>query len=131
MGVARQARLFARYYERAVAHLDDLISAACTLNELNLGILLRQWSFLHIEDTILKAPWRAAAARACGIDPEQFSSFPLLRAQGSQDTDQSHRHRRQTDSRSPHRFFLKTSQQEILRMKTTQSDERYIRMSRE
>jgi beta-glucosidase len=37
------ARLFARYCEKAVDYLGDLIDAACTLNELNLGILLRQW----------------------------------------------------------------------------------------
>jgi beta-glucosidase len=79
------ARLFARYCERAVAHLGDLIDVACTLNELNLGILLRQWGFLHIDDAILQSPWRAAAARACGVEPEQFSSFPFCVRSRSRD----------------------------------------------
>jgi beta-glucosidase len=65
------ARLFARYCEQAVAYLGDLIDVACTLNELNLGILLRQWGFLHIDDAILNSPWRVAAAQACGVEPNQ------------------------------------------------------------
>lgn len=71
------ARRFARYCERAVEHLGDLIDVACTLNELNLGILLQQWGFLHIDDAILRAPFRAAAAVACGVDATSFSSFPF------------------------------------------------------
>ncbi|HUY19875.1 MAG TPA: family 1 glycosylhydrolase [Candidatus Binataceae bacterium] len=79
------ARRFARYCERAVEHLGDLIDVACTLNELNLGILLQQWGFLHIDDAILKAPFRAAAAAACGVDPESFSSFPFCVRSRSRD----------------------------------------------
>jgi beta-glucosidase len=71
------ARRFARYCERIVKHLGDLIGAACTINELNLGILLQQWGFLHQDDAILAAPWRAAAAAAMGVAPERFSSFPF------------------------------------------------------
>jgi len=71
------ARLFARYCERVVKHLGDLIGVACTINELNLAVLLQQWGFLHQDDAILAAPWRAAAARELGIEPERFSSFPF------------------------------------------------------
>lgn len=74
---AETARLFARYCERVVIHLGDLVSAACTINELNLAILLQQWGFLHQDDAILAAPWRAAAARRLGVAPERFSSFPF------------------------------------------------------
>ena len=71
------ARLFARYCERVAKHLGDLIGTACTINELNLAILLQQWGFLHQDDAILAAPWRAAAARELGTAPERFSSFPF------------------------------------------------------
>lgn len=35
------APLFARYCERATAHLGDLIGAACTINEPNVGLLIQ------------------------------------------------------------------------------------------
>ena len=71
------AALFARYCEHTVARLGDLIDVACTINELNLGVLLQQWGFLHTDDTVLASQWRTAAARALGIDSETFSSFPF------------------------------------------------------
>jgi beta-glucosidase len=71
------ARLFSRYCEKVVDHLGDLIGVACTVNELNLAILLQQWGFLHQDDAILAAPWRAAAAHRLGVAPERFSSFPF------------------------------------------------------
>jgi beta-glucosidase len=57
--------------------LGDLIDVACTINELNLGILLQQWGFLHSDDALLSAQWRTAAARALGVRTETFSSFPF------------------------------------------------------
>jgi beta-glucosidase len=74
---AETARLYGRYCEKVVNHLGDLITAACTINELNLAILLQQWGFLHQDDAILAAPWRAAAAQRLGVAPERFSSFPF------------------------------------------------------
>ena len=71
------ARLFGRYCKRAVAHLGDLIDVACTINELNLGVLLQQWGFLHSDEAILASQWRTAAARALGIEADTFSSFPF------------------------------------------------------
>ena len=39
---ARTAELFARFCERAMRHLGDLVPFACTINEPNLGALLHQ-----------------------------------------------------------------------------------------
>src|SRR5260370_7684052 len=71
------ARLFARYCERAVGHLGDLVDVACTINELNLGVYLHQTGILHSDETIVRSPMRAAAARALGVEPKMFSSFPF------------------------------------------------------
>jgi beta-glucosidase len=79
------ARLFGRYCERVVDHLGDLIGVACTVNELNLAILLQQWGFLHLDDAILAAPWRISAAHRLGVAPERFSSFPFCVRSASRD----------------------------------------------
>jgi beta-glucosidase len=71
------AMRFARYCERAVAHLGDLIGAACTINELNLPILLQQWGWVPGDEVIVKAPFRVAGARALGVDAARFSAFPF------------------------------------------------------
>ena len=71
------AALFARYCERVAKHLGDLITTACTINELNLPILLQQSGFLHSDDAIVGARFRSAAARAVGVEAEMFSSFPF------------------------------------------------------
>jgi beta-glucosidase len=71
------ARLFARYCERTVGHLGDLVDVACTINELNLGVFLHQTGILHSDETIVRSPMRAAGARALGIEPKMFSSFPF------------------------------------------------------
>ena len=71
------ARLFARYCERTVGHLGDLVDVACTINELNLGVYLHQTGILHSDETIVRSPMRAAAARALGVEPKMFSSFPF------------------------------------------------------
>jgi beta-glucosidase len=74
---AETAMLFARYCERVANHLGDLIDTACTINEINLPVVLRQSGFLHSDDAILRAQWRVAAARAVGVEAENFSSFPF------------------------------------------------------
>jgi beta-glucosidase len=71
------AKLFARYCERVANHLGDLIDTACTINEINLPVVLQQGGFLQSDDAILRAPWRAAAARAMGVEADSFSSFPF------------------------------------------------------
>jgi beta-glucosidase len=54
-----------------------LITFACTINELNLPILLQQSGFLHSDEAIVGARWRSTAARTLGVEPEMFSSFPF------------------------------------------------------
>ena len=78
--VMENAGLFARYCERATAHLGDLIGAVCTLNEPNVGLLIQQMGFMPSDEDIVHAPFRTAAARAFGSD--NFSSFPNACRQG-------------------------------------------------
>jgi beta-glucosidase len=65
---------FARFCERATAHLGDLMPYACTLNEVNIGPLLAALGVAELK-TFRGAPWFAAAARAVGSDPERFTPF--------------------------------------------------------
>lgn len=62
---------FARYCERAVAYLGDLLPLACTLNEINLGPLL---SFLGVPLST-RDPWFAKAARRVGSNARRFRPF--------------------------------------------------------
>jgi len=74
---AETARLFARYCEHVAEYLGDLFAIVCTINELNLGIVLQQSGFLHSDDAIVGSRWRRAAARVMAVEPEMFSSFPF------------------------------------------------------
>lgn len=71
---AENAALFARYCERATRHLGDLVGAACTLNEPNVGLLIQQMGYMSSDAEIANAPYRAAAAKAVGSDT--FVCFP-------------------------------------------------------
>jgi beta-glucosidase len=75
--VMENVPLFARYCERATAHLGDLIGAACTLNEPNVHRLLRVLGYAPADDQIAALPLRQAAARAAGA--ETFGSFHTAR----------------------------------------------------
>lgn len=75
--VMENAARFARYCARATERLGDLIGAACTLNEPNLGPLLQALGYWPADDEIAAAPYRAAAARAVGA--ETFGSFHTAR----------------------------------------------------
>jgi beta-glucosidase len=66
---------FARFCERAIAHLGDLVPLACTLNELNFGPFLTSLDLPFFRD-VRQAPWFVAAAHAVGADPARFT--PLL-----------------------------------------------------
>jgi beta-glucosidase len=72
--VMGNAAYFGRYCERATARLGDLIGAACTLNEPNVGLLIQKMGFMPPDAEVVKAPYRQAAARAVGSDT--FSAFP-------------------------------------------------------
>jgi beta-glucosidase len=65
---------FARFCERAMAHLGDLMPLACTLNEVNIGPLISaragaEMGFPRTE------PWFEAAARSVGSDASRFTPF--------------------------------------------------------
>ncbi len=62
---------FARFCERAMAHLGDLIPLACTLNEVNGGPLIKAIAG-EIMGSMRKAPWFEAAARSVGSDASRF-----------------------------------------------------------
>jgi beta-glucosidase len=79
------ASLFARYCEQVGRHLGDLFTIACTINELNLGVVLQQAGFLHSDDAIVGSRWRRAAARLMAVEPEMFSSFPFCVRERSRD----------------------------------------------
>ncbi len=82
--VMSNADYFARYAERATKHLGDLIGAACTLNEPNVGMLIQVMGFSPPDDVIVNAPWRAAAAKAAGSDT--FAVFPHCAQLPARDT---------------------------------------------
>jgi beta-glucosidase len=79
------ATLFERYCEQVAKHLGDLFTVACTINELNLGIVLQQSGFLHSDEAIVGSRWRREAARATAVEPEMFSSFPFCVRSRSRD----------------------------------------------
>ncbi len=66
---------FARYCERATRYLGDLIGAACTLNEANIGRLIMTAGFLPSIEELHRAPWWTAAARALDIAPDRLAPF--------------------------------------------------------
>lgn len=66
---------FARYCERTTRHLGDLIGAACTINEANIGALLTSIGILPPAEVLHQAPWWTAAAKALGIMPHDFAPF--------------------------------------------------------
>ncbi|WP_374689760.1 glycoside hydrolase family 1 protein [Promineifilum sp.] len=71
---AETADLFARYCERTARHLGDLIGAACTLNEANIGRLITM-GIPSAGERPSPLPWQAAVARQLGIAPEEVVTF--------------------------------------------------------
>ena len=62
---------FARYCERVTRHLGDLMSAACTLNEPNLALVLEKL----LPFTFQELPWWSTAAEAFGVTPDRLGLF--------------------------------------------------------
>jgi beta-glucosidase len=77
---------FARYCERATRHLGDLIGAACTINEANIGPLLTHSGFLPSPQVLQQMPWWSAAARALGVEPHELAPFILATSTRARDT---------------------------------------------
>jgi beta-glucosidase len=69
---ARTAERFARYCERAMRHLGDLVPLACTLNEPNLGVFLHE--VVGIPHPGAGSGWATAAA-ALGTVPRRLVPF--------------------------------------------------------
>ena len=69
--VEATADLFARYCERATKHLGDLLGGACTINELNVMILLQESGFQL--SGAATPTFAEAIQKACGSG--RFSSF--------------------------------------------------------
>jgi len=65
---------FARFCERAMAHLGDLMPLACTLNEVNIGPLISARAGAEMGFTRTE-PWFEAAARRAGSDASRFTPF--------------------------------------------------------
>ncbi len=66
--------MFARFCERAMAHLGDLIPLACTLNEVNIGPLISAMRGSPLS-TARTQPWFEAAAHAVSSDASRFTPF--------------------------------------------------------
>lgn len=72
----RTAELFARYCDRVMAHLGDLIGVACTLNEPNLPWLLESFGIGGVApENRGSVPVWAAAAERLGVDASTVAPF--------------------------------------------------------
>ncbi|GLV59917.1 beta-glucosidase [Dictyobacter sp. S3.2.2.5] len=69
----RTPERFARFCERAMAHLGDLIPQACTINEVNIGPLIS--SIVPNFASTRTQPWYEEAARRVGSDAAHFAPF--------------------------------------------------------
>lgn len=76
---------FARFCERAMAHLGDLIPLACTLNEVNIGPLIGAIMGTEM-NTARTQPWFEAAARSVSSDAARFTPFLYADAQRGRET---------------------------------------------
>jgi beta-glucosidase len=77
---------FARYCERATRHLGDLIGAACTLNEPNLGLLLSKMGVVSPPIPQQYAPWWVAAADKLGTTPDRLAPFVFAASERAVET---------------------------------------------
>lgn len=73
---AQTPELFARYCDRVMAHLGDLIGVACTLNEPNLPWLLESFGIGgEAPENSGSVPMWAAAAERLGVDAASLAPF--------------------------------------------------------
>ena len=79
------AERFGRYVQRVSAHLGDMISLACTINEINAAVMLQHLGVTPPDDKIPLVAARREAARALGTDAENFSAFPFFVRSSSRD----------------------------------------------
>jgi beta-glucosidase len=77
---------FARYCEKVANTLGDLIHAACTINEANIGSMISQSGYLPPIDQLRQAPWWSALANATQADPNQMMPFMFASGEKSRQT---------------------------------------------
>jgi beta-glucosidase len=73
---------FARYCERVTEHLGDLISAACTVNEPNLPLLLAKLLPFNLQEL----PFWAAASQAFGVPADRLGLFQFVATPEARET---------------------------------------------
>jgi len=76
---------FARYCAYTTKHLGDLIGAACTINEANIGPLLLSAGVLPPSAQLQQAPWWVTAAKSLGVAPDKFAPFFFASSAQSRD----------------------------------------------
>jgi beta-glucosidase len=77
---------FARYCERTVQSLGDLIGAACTINEGNIAPLLTRAGAISPLEQIRQARWWMAAAQRLGTPPDRLAPFFFVDSERVVDT---------------------------------------------
>jgi beta-glucosidase len=83
---AKTPERFARFCDRAMEHLGDLIGVACTLNEPNLPYLLREFGVPGGDPGSRAAvPMWAAAAERLGIEAHRVAHFQFATSGASYD----------------------------------------------
>ncbi|WP_432245441.1 glycoside hydrolase family 1 protein [Arthrobacter sp. G.S.26] len=81
---SRTPELFARYCDRVMAHLGDLIGVACTLNEPNLGPLLANFGLpVAAPGQRGSLPMWVSAGEKLGIPAEQVSYFQFAASEAA------------------------------------------------
>jgi beta-glucosidase len=84
--VGETAQLFARYCERAVQHLGDLIGFGCTFNEPNAGLMLQYIGTLPPDEVLSDMPFLQAMTESLGCIPDRFGMFPMCSLRKARDT---------------------------------------------
>jgi beta-glucosidase len=82
----RTAELFARYCDRVMAHMGDLIGVACTLNEPNLPWLLESFGIGGVApENRASVPVWAAAAERLGVEASTIAPFQFCSTEAAFD----------------------------------------------
>jgi beta-glucosidase len=82
----RTAELFARYCDRVMAHMGDLIGVACTLNEPNLPWLLESFGIGGVApENRASVPVWATAAERLGVEASTIAPFQFCSTEAAFD----------------------------------------------
>jgi beta-glucosidase len=72
---SQTAEWFGRYCEKIAQQLGDLIFAACTINEANIGSILANSGYAPKLESLHQSPWWDSSARLMDADPKQMLPF--------------------------------------------------------